>query len=372
MTKEMFVALLVAAAHAQPSDWYAEPVASSLSTVREPFLYRWQDNVTAVMSGPGASPLFRTTATRMDAHWRLAAYDIDAPLLFEEDQQRALEQAGMGALLALQLSTDQIISRSDEFATIQRSLRTLGGPSVVLRQQQEGLDVQFNERPRNQQVTMARMEEPQRSRSTAPGSRQASGRQLRLSSGLRVVDVTRTSQDGEDYTILRPALSLSADADRLGPISLRLRTAVLQERRRHTAFDWRAAVRLRTLPRVSLLGDIQGNEEIAERLQTGVEWRLPVAQAPITRLVGSRRVADGEQRLMLQLTLPMQWNIPHDIQRWPLGQTLDAPGPAPVLRKDIRPGPLVRLVPAQLAQDALALQRERYAAQPEVAMDEGS
>jgi len=75
---------------------------------------------------------------------------------------------------------------------------------------------------------------------------------------------------------------------------------------------------------------------------------------------------------MLQLTLPMQWHIPHDIQRWPLGQALDATGPAPVLRKDVSPGPLVHLVPFKVAQEALVLQREQHAAQPEVAMDGGS
>lgn len=372
MTEGMFAALLVAAALAQPSDWYAEPVASSLGPVRDPFLHRWQDNVSAVMSGPGASPLFRTAATRMDAHWRLTAYDIDTPLLFEQDQRQAMEQASMGALLALQLSTDQIISRSAEFSTIQRGLRTLGGPSVVISQQQEGASVVFNEPTRSQQASMARLEEPQRVRSAAQATRSPPGAQFRLSSGLRVVDVTRTSEDGEDYTILRPAISLAADADRLGPISLRVRTAVLQERRRQAAFDWRAAVRVRTLPRVSLLGDIQGNQEIAERLQTGVEWRLPVSPSPISRVVGSYRVSDGEQRVMLQLTFPMQWHIPHDIQRWPLGQTLDAEGPAPVLRKVTRPGALVRLVPLEAARDALARQRKEIAAEADVAMDAGS
>jgi hypothetical protein len=65
----------------------------------------------------------------------------------------------------------------------------------------------------------------------------------------------------------------------------------------------------------------------------------------------------------------MQWNIPHDIQRWPLGQALDARGPAPVLRKQTTPGELVRLVPRETAREALALQQEARAAEAEVATD---
>ena len=345
----MLAVLLITAAAAQPSDWYAAPVVSSLQPVRDPFLYRWQDNVSAVMSGRTASPLFRASAAQMDAYWRLAAVDTERPWISDQDAQLAMEHAGLGALLALQLSIDQIISRSPEISTIQRSLRTLAGPSMVIEKKQEGVQVQLNERPRSQRVAMASLQEPLRGRRPSP--------QVRVSSGLRIVEDTRGNPAGEDYTILRPGLSLTAGAEHLGPVNLQLRTALLQERTNQTTIDWRAAVRLRALPRVSLLGDIQGDEQLVARLQTGVEWRLPVAPLVTSRIIGSHRVADGEQRVMLQLNRPLQWHIPSDIQRWPLGEVLYADGPSPIRRIEVGPGPLVRLVPERVARDALARQR---------------
>jgi hypothetical protein len=367
----MLAAMLIAAATAQPSDWYAEPVASSLHPVREPFLHRWQDNVTAVMSGSGASPLFRNTSAQMDAYWRLTANDTTRPWISEEEEQQAMQQAGLGALLALQLSANQIISRSPEFSTIQRGLRTLGGPSLVIEEKREGVKVSLNEGPKNQRVAMASIEEPRqpdRSRDILP--RQPPTR-MRLSSGLRVIDITRTAESGEEYTILRPGLSLSAEADNLGPVSLRLQTALVQERPRQPSVDWRAAVRLSTLPGVALVGDIQGDEQLPSRLQTGVEWRIPAEVVLTTRLMGSYRVEDGEERLMLQLTRPMRWNIPNDMQRWPLGQELDGRGPEPVLRREVGPGELISLVPADVAQEAIARQRQAQDSAGDIALRDG-
>ncbi|MDG1480018.1 MAG: hypothetical protein P8R54_10515 [Myxococcota bacterium] len=363
----MLAVLLITAAAAQPSDWYAAPVVSFLQPVRDPFLYRWQNNVSAVMSGRTASPLFRASAAQMDVYWRLAAFDTETPWISTQDAQLAMEHAGLGALLALQLSTDQIVSRSPEFSTVQRSLRTLAGPSMVIEKEQEGVRVQLNERPRSQRVAMASLQEPLRGRRPSP--------QVRVSSGLRVVEVTRTSPIGEDYTILRPGLSLTAGAEHLGPVNLQLRTSLLQERINQTTVDWRAAIRLRALPGISLLGDAQGDEQLVARLQTGVEWRLPVAPLVTSRIIGSYRVDDGEQRVMLQVNRPLQWHIPSDIQRWPLGQELDARGPSPIRRLEISPGPLVRLVPEQVARDALTRQRDAASAAEDAkktATDEGS
>ncbi|MFT5683482.1 MAG: hypothetical protein ACI8RZ_004414 [Myxococcota bacterium] len=356
----MLTAMLIASASAQPSDWYTEPVTASLQPVREPFLYHWQDNVSTVMASPTASPLFRASAARMDVYWRLAAYDTSLPWLSEQDAQQAIEQASLGAMLALQLSADQIISRSPEFATIQRSLRTLAGPSMLIEKKPDGVNLKLNDGPKNQRVAMASINEPRQQQRPSP--------QVRLSSGLRIVELTRVDGSGQDYTILRPGLSLTANADRIGPATLRLRASLLQERLDETTVDWQAAARLNTIPGVALLGDVQGSEEQLARLQTGVEWRLPIAEVVTTRLTGSYRVEDGEQRVMLQVNRPLRWHIPSDIQRWPLGQELDARGPSPTLRREIGPGPLVRLVPEQVARDALA--RQRSAPVDEVAADE--
>ena len=361
----MLVAAMVASALAQPSDWYAEPVVSALHPVRQPFLHRWQNNLSVVMAGDNASPLFRNSATNMDAHWRLAANDIETPWLSEEDRLRAIEHAGLGASLALQRSFNQLIARSPEFSTVVRSLRTLAGPSLEIAQRNGDVSVRLNEGTRNQRTSMARLNEPTQRRPPPGGDfRVRPGPSLRLSSGLQVVDVVRLDDDGEEYTILRPGLSLSADADRIGPATIRLRTALIQSGQQ-PSLDWRAAVRVNTLPGIALLGELSGDETLPQRLQSGVEWRIPTDHNLNTRLIGSHRVEDGERRVMLMLSRPMRWHIPNDLQRWTLGQEIGTPGPAPILRKATKPGPLVLLVPPDVANDALVDQRARL-------MDEGS
>ena len=346
----MLLTTLLATAAAQ-SPWYATPVAVDLHPVGESLMGRWQRNVSDVMSGPGASPLFRSTAAAMDVHWRLSAYDTEPPWLMDDQRTRAMELSWVGTTMALQLTAQQILARNDTMSTIYRSLRTLTGPSLEVQRHGDSMRVRLNEGDKNPSVAIARLQESPPSLSP----------RLKVSSGLHLIESTELSDEGEEYVVIRPGLSIASSIDRAGPLSLRLRTSLMQTSDQGTTVDWLAMSQLNLTPSLSLLADAQGQLDTPRRLQAGVGWTHQSPDRTSVRLTGSQRLEDGEERVMVSITCPLRWYIPADIQRWPLGVVPGRPGPQPLLVRDRSPNTLQVLAEPPIPAGALV---ENTAASP--------
>ena len=76
----------------------ATPVGAP--TPRDPsalMIRTWNDATRGVVGGPGASSMFRAPASHLDVHWRLAAFDGNAPRLDPTEARELVDLAVVSA-----------------------------------------------------------------------------------------------------------------------------------------------------------------------------------------------------------------------------------------------------------------------------------
>lgn len=347
----LLLGFLAALAHAQdPTAWLAQPVAPELHPVGPAYLYDWQVTTSRIMGGRRASPLFRSTAAAMDVHWRLAAYDAEAPLLLDDQQQQARQLAWTGASLGMQQTVESIVTASPELGMLYRCVRTVTAPSVEIQArpgQFEGdrADVRLNvnQGSRNRAVDLAAFEEQGTAR-RAP--------RFRLGGGLDIVQLEGRNI-AEDELNFGLGLSSSAELDRLGPLNLRARATVVRPNEDVTRLSWNGSARLPLSHGVSLMSGINGDAESVFRLNSGVELRPQKAPSYNIRLVATQRIDTQEERLMLTLNRQLRWRLPNDIRSWPLGAEIGAPGPLPQSFPNRQPHQLTNFLPPSPDQVAV-------------------
>ena len=83
-------------------DWTGEQVTVNLHPVRPHPIGQWQYAMAKAMSGPQASTVFRSTASKMDCYWRLSATG-QAPPLPQDFHYTIFNQSILGASLGLRL-----------------------------------------------------------------------------------------------------------------------------------------------------------------------------------------------------------------------------------------------------------------------------
>ena len=351
----MLLATIAALAWAEEPSPLEGSFAPTLRPPQPSFMEDLHLHIRDEMAGRGASPLFRATAASMEVYWRIAAYDTQPLTLTEQQQQQTVDLARMGVTLGLQSTVEDIVSRSPELATVYRCLRTFTSPSIEVYPSrigssggsgEGGAAVRLNATS-NARATAALASFDENNRRGRPPPR------LRLGSGFTLVELQsapttaaarRFSLDGEQ-SVVKPGMLVMLEADRLGPLSLRSRAALVQPDPRSFSVDWVASARTTLLPQISTMGSIGGDQTAPLRTAASLEWR-PTTEIPMQlALVGSQRLLDGEERVMLQYTQQLRWRIPNDIDRWPLGQELDAVGMPPIVLPDRGPPVLVRLLP---------------------------
>ncbi|MEL6341797.1 MAG: hypothetical protein AAFV53_01605 [Myxococcota bacterium] len=346
----MLSAAMFSVAIAADNPLVDEPVALNLHPVHTSFVGDWQSRTRDLMGGRQASPLFRSSASAMDVYWRLAANDIDRPLLLPQQEQQAIDLAWLGGGLGLTESLNAIIQQTPELARLHQLVRSVTAPSVEVQAHDQGVRVSLNGGMNNARVEAANLNE---------SVRLFSPPRIRLSSGLTVIQID-TAEEEDTFDPIRPGLSMMLALDRIGPVSLRARSALVQMPDNEVTVDWFATGRLNLTPRLTALGNISGDEMITRTMATGLEWRLVAKnRTAFVRLMASQRLTNGDERVMVTYNQPLRWRVPSDIKRWPLGQEPDAFDPPPVFIRDTGPNQLVSLVPMPEAADVLVQDEAR-------------
>ena len=99
--------------------------------------------------------------------------------------------------------------------------------------------------------------------------------------------------------------------------------------------SWTIVGRQELYPRVSLVGTIRGEvstshlNALPSQGRTALEWRIPNTRwsTGVSRMVRVNDDMEWEVRTMLQLRSHLNWYVPQDIDRWPLGQRPGKRGP---------------------------------------------
>lgn len=316
---------------AQPS--YTWPPETALHPVGPRPWLTWHRAVAATMAGPDASSMFRDTSTALDVRWRLVAAGQEPLPPTDEESQRALNLSIQGASLGLSRAIADALAQSEVLSVVGKVVSASLRPAVVVKQGPEGARVSLDERAWSAQATRAAVTEDPR-----PGSPSAARPpQLRVGGGVRLVE-DKTLDYEEPFSNLGPSVQGWIGLDRLAVEALQLDVRWVNplEEQKNPVIWWNLAARQRIGYGLSLRADLQSEDRnpLPNRARAGVAWQLPGLPGWRVGLEGVRYLPDaevsgdeGEWVGQLRLWSNLDWRLPVDIDRWPLGHEIDAPGP---------------------------------------------
>ncbi len=295
---------------------------------------RWKASTTQVMSGARASTLYRDTANRMSAWWRLYEFDRERPWLDEQDAARARELAEIGAVAGLEQMLRDTFERHETLGVLYRIGSTASGANVELTRRADGTKVRYNARSAQLRAAEADIDEdrPRRARTRAAPKPSA-----RTGVAFNIVDIN------DDENDIDPELALVAyiDLRRIGVDALRLQAADTRPGSKIKGKgSWSATVRQGVVGDLDAFAKLNGRENREwrpARVAGGLTLALPTESSWNLRGEVSRRFADvdltgvespAESRVMLLLQARLRWHLPQAHDRWPLGQDVDPDDPA--------------------------------------------
>lgn len=318
------------AAPLEPS--YTSPSPEQLHPVRpQPFL-AWHRAVADVMAGPDASPLFRDTSTAMDVRWRLVAAGEELFPASDTEEQKALDLSLQGATLGLSRATWEALSRSEVLAVAGKVVRTGLRPSVVVERRPDGPRLRLDERAWSSQLSRASVSEGPRlgeRRAPRPPS-------LRVGGGARLIEDPDLDTD-QPLSNLQPAVQGWVGLERLGLEAMQLDVTWFDPTPDQDPRIWYELVaRQRIVGRLSLRAELESDDDLLlpDAGRAGLAWQIPEHPGWRIGLDGVRRFPrpyragdEGEWRAELRLWSTLDWRVPVDIDRWPLGHEIGEPGP---------------------------------------------
>lgn len=333
----------------EPAAVLACAPSQPLAPATDNYWRRWHQATTEVMSGRSASTIYREPAATMDAYWRLAAFDRQAPWLDEQDADRVRELSQLGVVMGLERMLRDTFERSESLGLLYRIGSTVSGANLELRAAPRGgppggrtgaapqpgqrLQLRYNEAPPSLRSSQALLEDDAQAPRSGPVS------QGRAGVALQVVD------GDPDEAIVDPDLAATAymELRHIGPDALRLELSralppgpreAATERGQSSDGRWGLILRQGLLPSLDLVGRVQGEQALQwrpERAAGGLALRLPTRQSWTTRAELSRRLpyeasdtlelpVEGEWRFMLTLRANLRWSLPQPWDGWPLGR----------------------------------------------------
>lgn len=329
-----------AAQSAEETPWYTLPITEGVHPVRPQPGLAWQRSMAAVMAGPGASPYYRDTATALDVRWRLEMQGKALLPASRDDATDALNLSLTGAAMGLSRMVQDALARDEILGVASDVVRTAMSPGLVLSRQEEGFHVELDDNPRGfQQGRASILEGPRSSRRGPPPAT------MRVGTGLRLTDGggDLTSDLLDDPV---PAASAWLGLDHMGLDALLLDLSWSDpwgRSRDARELTWGLAARQAIWNGVSARAELLSEDGLGlpNRGRAGLSYRLKEQRAWTVRLDGARRFPSQaedarppEWRVELSLRANLDWVLPVDIDRWPLGQEVGAPGPKlPAVRR---------------------------------------
>jgi len=330
--------LLARATLAASSLWYDGEVAADLRPVRmQPWL-DWQRATAASMAGPRASPLFRDTANELDCYWRLESASGVPTLLSPEVGERALELSLLGSNLGWNVALAQLLEDAPVLDTVRRIGNTLAHPSLRITPTRPEGRVALGDGPVDRRLARAQADEPDLNALPV----------VRLSSHLVLFSPpTLLADDEEPVDPIQPQALVILHTQRVGLTQtqwvqgLSPAEVPLQPPQSRSVLSARQQV----IPRWSVIGEVRWDQWLLTAQRGGLEFRPRPRW--LVRAIYTQRPdpVTPEQKVMVTLSRRLRWRLPQDIDRWPLGQEVGAPGPWLPAIPDHQPSPLVRLVP---------------------------
>lgn len=324
---------------------------------QESLWVRWQRSTGQAMTQPAARGLFQLTSTRLDAYWRLCAFDGEPGWIDPQEQARARDLAILGASLGLGRALRDWLAQSEELLPLYTIASTASGASLLVElpgRRPEGRAearsrprLRLNEQPGSQALASSSITEAPVSRATPRPSIRLGGtwrsasppwelvdEPLQLNLGAHV-ELRRLPLDAVRLELSQPATgTTSRPGQRIEPWSwteTRLRTTLRQRLVART--DLIASGSLRADPQAPL-----------ESLRAGLAWQLPTEgrwtlRPELRYLVPSPAESalppgQGEEWIAsLALQADLSWHLPQQWGRWPLGQEPGEPGSPPPTRR---------------------------------------
>lgn len=366
------LSLLLHTAQAEPAPptWVEEPLATELHPVLiDPFLERWQAQTGQQMAGPGASSLFRSMSSRMDALLRIAAFDGQMPYLPVERQRRAASLAFTGASLGWQRSMSDVLDESEAVENIRGVLRSVFRPGLSLGGGADEAGQSANG-GRSAAVAEAALTDPSAWRETAAAAtrRGRPSLQTGLSGSLvSTLDSGLASPDDADSgaALARLAARGFVQVSHVGVDTMRLQvTSSPAPGMQVWSLGWAGLLREELSPRLALLGEVRGGTvDLANpdddlrphRYASAVDWRVVPERRWVLRASGAQQERSDRQieRIAgLEFRVNTSWHLPSPALGRPGSPTLLGPDPGTApSRGPIPIAPLVSAPATRLAWD---------------------
>lgn len=294
------------------------------------YLDRWQQATTEVMAGPGASTLYRDTANRLWAWWRLYEYDRERPWLDDADADRARQLAELGALAGLERMLRATFERDETLGPLYRIAATVSGAHLEIRPRPGGPHLRYNPEVRSARAAEADIED------APPAPHARADRRPRPPVARTGVDFDIIDADDSDDGI-DPELALVAylELRNLGVDACRVQWSDTRPGADvEYAGSWSLTLRQGLVGELSAMSRLVGQESAGwrpARATAGLDLVLPVRSPWVLRPQLTRRFphpdADpptlSEWRGMVLLQARLAWRLPQPHGAWRLGDRVD-------------------------------------------------
>ena len=295
-------------------DWTGEQVTVNLHPVRPHPIGQWQYAMAKAMSGPQASTVFRSTASKMDCYWRLSATG-EAPPLPQDFHYTIFNQSILGASLGLEAALRSLFDQSTEWRTIRQVGRFATGPGLYWTRDHDGPQFQIDDQSRRGRMAMLDLEEgaqrPQRLSHPLPSP------QVRMGTAIRLVSEDEPeSIDGSLEFNGELAFGAFLHTRHIGLDQARMEWMWTHPGTRSETITWTAAIREGIHPIMAWVFSARGTvESPLQSVRMNVEWH-PSRFHPWILRTGFALKEDNDfvPRAELVLLARTRWRIPHSPQ----------------------------------------------------------
>ena len=295
--------------------WTGEQVAATLHPVRPHPIGQWQKAMTMAMSGPQASTIFRSTASKMDCYWRLSSAG-EAPPLPQDFHHTIFNQSMLGASLGLEASLRSVFDRTSEWRTIRQVGRFATGPGFQWKQTEEGTRIHIDDQSRRGRMAMVDLEEgiqrPQRLNRPPPSP------QIRMGTGIRLISDDESDSLDESISFNSElALGAYLHSSHLLFDQIRMEGLWTNPGTRKETLTWTAAFREGFHPIVAWVSSARGTlDNPLGSVRMTLEWHPSRLHPWILRTgIALKEEQDFEPRAEIVLLTRTRWRIPNSHSR---------------------------------------------------------
>lgn len=116
-----------------PPTWFEQPLAQMPHPVRRPFVREYLVQLDETLAGRTASPIFRDTVARANAHFSVMAWGVEPRELTRDQQEAMIRDLAVATSMAAEVYAQRSLHASEVWGTVHDVARGIIAPDITVR-----------------------------------------------------------------------------------------------------------------------------------------------------------------------------------------------------------------------------------------------